>query len=105
MVRDKEMKERIKFYILGYIVGYLVILAYNNFKVLNISPINVASLAFGFLFGTAIYYGIKPGGFYKYSIVMLKQFIACMSIFIVAVVFFNILKNSFNINFRFFVGI
>lgn len=104
MVQDKEVRKRRICYLIGYIVGYLITLAYNNFNIFSIFPINLMSVAGGFILGTAIYYGIKPEGFYKYSLVMLKQFISCIFIYIVALSILTVLQKSLGVNARFFIG-
>ena len=86
MVQDREMRNRYSCYFIGYIVAYFIALAYNGFNIFSISPINIMSLAMGFAGGTGLYYGLKPGGIYKYFFDILKQCLACMFFF----------HNSFN---------
>jgi len=104
MAQDREMRKRYICYLIGYIVGYFIALANNSFNIFNIFPINLMSLVIGFILGTAIYYGLKPEGFYKYSLVMLKQFVACIFIYIIALSILTGLQNSLGLNSRFFIG-
>ncbi|EYE87153.1 hypothetical protein Q428_14945 [Fervidicella metallireducens AeB] len=104
MVQNRERRKRYIYYLIGYMVAYFITLSYNSFDIFSISPVNLMSLVIGFGLGTALYYGLKPGGFYKYSLEMLKQILACIFIFIIALTVLMILQNSFGLNSKFFIG-
>lgn len=71
----KKLKERAIFYLIGYFIGYLIVLGSKGMNVNRVFPINFGSLMIALLIGTTLYYSYAIVPLHTVAIRIMKYII------------------------------
>lgn len=93
------IKERWKYYLVGYLIGYVCLIRQNGgFNNFILFPIKLIVIGEGLGLGTAIFYGIKKIPLYEVPVRSIKYVIFFILLVIVVQWIGNALLSSFGID-------
>lgn len=100
----KLIKERWKFYLVGYAIGYAIPIIYDGIpNVYYLLPIKMLAIYCGIIIGTAFYYGSKKIPVFEGTFRSLKYILAVFVIMIITYILERILGN-YGIDISPFIG-
>lgn len=101
----KIIKVRWKFYVIGYILGYVFPLLYDGIpNNLYLMPIKITGIIFAILIGTALYYGSIHIPLFEVYRRSLKYVVVVIILIILSYILTILLNNNYNIDISPFTG-
>lgn len=99
------IKERWKFYTIGYILGYIFSIVYMGVpNVLYIIPIKLSCIIFAIILGTAFYYGSKKMMVFEVIFKMIKYGVIVGGLIILSTAF-QYLMSKIGVDLSPFIGL